>query len=224
MLSIYVRSLPETHDDKVLSCKANTYLREYQPFPGKRAFQAKVTKCFPVGYTIETVIDGKLLRGVLFSNKLSFSGHTDDNSKRRKGCVEIDHVKLNDDQKSYSASARPIKQDNVNDRLADSVHGKNMEAAAPPASAASPNMKSSVPSDASRPHEVSGNLEVPMVADVNVEDNETKGALKASTEVHKEIISSAAKDSVTTSPNLEGRALTGEEHSSLIKNVPAQSV
>ena len=37
--------------------------------PAKRSFQAKVTERLFDGYTIETVIDGKPLRGVLFSNK-----------------------------------------------------------------------------------------------------------------------------------------------------------
>ncbi|KAF5934086.1 hypothetical protein HYC85_030257 [Camellia sinensis] len=114
--------------------KPHVYSREYQPFPRKRTFQAKVTKCFPVGYTIETIIDGKILHGVLFSNKLSFN-HIDDNSKRRKGAVEIDGVKLKDNQKSKSEI--------------DSAHGKNTEAAA-----ATANTKSPAPSDASQPHEV----------------------------------------------------------------------
>ena len=40
-----------------------------QSAPAKRSFQAKVTERLHEGYTIETVIDGKHLRGVLFSNK-----------------------------------------------------------------------------------------------------------------------------------------------------------
>ncbi|KAG5536437.1 hypothetical protein RHGRI_024010 [Rhododendron griersonianum] len=127
--------------------KANIYMREYQPFQGKRTFQAKVTKCFPVGYTIETIIDGKLLRGVLFSNKLSFN-QADDISRRRKGAVEINNVKLNIDQKSNSETTRPISQDRIVDRQAGGANEKNVEAAAPP------NVTTSAPSDASQPHEV----------------------------------------------------------------------
>lgn len=51
--------------------RQNFYLNDYQTSFGKRAFQAKVTKNFSDGYTIETIIDGKPLRGVLFSNKPS---------------------------------------------------------------------------------------------------------------------------------------------------------
>lgn len=60
--------------------RQNIYLHDYQTPPGKRTFQAKVTKSFTDGYTIETLIDGKLLRGVLFSNKPNFSKTADDDS------------------------------------------------------------------------------------------------------------------------------------------------
>lgn len=60
--------------------RQNIYLHDYQTPPGKRTFQAKVTKNFTDGYTIETLIDGKLLRGVLFSNKPNFSKTADDDS------------------------------------------------------------------------------------------------------------------------------------------------
>lgn len=36
---------------------------------GKKSFQAKVTESIPNGYTIETVIDGKPMRGILLSNR-----------------------------------------------------------------------------------------------------------------------------------------------------------
>lgn len=35
---------------------------------GKKTFRAKVTESFSHGYTIETIIDGKPLRGILFAN------------------------------------------------------------------------------------------------------------------------------------------------------------
>ncbi|CAL5441950.1 unnamed protein product [Camellia sinensis] len=187
--------------------KPHVYSREYQPFPRKRTFQAKVTKCFPVALTKLMII----LKVMLYSQI------------RRKGAVEIDGVKLKDNQKSKSEI--------------DSAHGKNTEAAA-----ATANTKSPAPSDASQPHEVAkrleklqrdflwgngrevfhyhlvaweqlcspkkrgglgerlwrkvdaGNLKVPVVADINVEDNETGIAPNSSMEVHKENPSSADKD------------------------------
>lgn len=60
----------------------NFYINEYQTPYGKRSFQAKVTKSFSDGYTIETIIDGKPLRGVLFSNKPSSTSTGVDNFNR----------------------------------------------------------------------------------------------------------------------------------------------
>lgn len=197
--------------------KANIYMREYQPYQGKRTFQAKVTKCFPVGYTIETIIDGKVLRGVLFSNKLSFN-QADDISRRRKGSVEINNVKLNIDQKSNSETTKPVSLDKTDDSQAGGVNGKNVEAAA----AVPPNMKSSAPSDASQPHEVPRNSEVSVEADATVRDNEMKGPLNASTDVRNEITSPASNDSVALSANPDSKALAVEEHSSVVG--PALSV
>ncbi|CAL5445008.1 unnamed protein product [Camellia sinensis] len=249
--------------------KPHVYSREYQPFPRKRTFQAKI-----------------LTQAVMLYSQI-----------RRKGAVEIDGVKLKDNQKSKSEI--------------DSVHGKNTEAAA-----ATANTKSPAPSDASQPHEVAkrleklqrdflwgngrevfhyhlvawerlcspkkrgglgvrklvvfnwallgkwlwrfaeeerlwrkvvaakyglekggwclkrvaqshgevgkdaGNLKVPVVADINVEDNETGIAPNSSMEVHKENPSSADKDYHFVPNPSKGRALTAEEDGSLIKNDP----
>jgi len=48
--------------------KLNTPVRQPMHL-GQRVFHAKVTEKNSTGYTIETVIDGKHLRGILFSNK-----------------------------------------------------------------------------------------------------------------------------------------------------------
>jgi hypothetical protein len=57
-------------------------LNEYQAPFGKKTFEATVTKSFADGYTIETFIDGKPLRGVLFPNKPLVSEKTIDDSIR----------------------------------------------------------------------------------------------------------------------------------------------
>ncbi|KAG2257101.1 hypothetical protein Bca52824_076395 [Brassica carinata] len=51
---------------------------------GKMMFQAKVTERFPVGYSIETMINGKVLRGVLFSTKQSSVLATDQSLSRKR--------------------------------------------------------------------------------------------------------------------------------------------
>lgn len=64
---------------KTIAGRQNIYLDEYLTPPEKRrrTFQAQVTTRLSDGYTIETVIDGKALRGVLFSTK------TDDSDPMR---------------------------------------------------------------------------------------------------------------------------------------------
>ncbi|CAN8234881.1 unnamed protein product [Cochlearia groenlandica] len=62
---------------------------------GKSVFQAKVTGDFPLGYTIETIIDGKVLRGVVFPNRHS-SVHTanpssDSRQVKRPSVSDADH-------------------------------------------------------------------------------------------------------------------------------------
>lgn len=47
----------------------NINLMQSQSFQGKKMFQAKVTEKISDGYTIETIIDGKPLRGILFSSR-----------------------------------------------------------------------------------------------------------------------------------------------------------
>ncbi|EPS71470.1 hypothetical protein M569_03290, partial [Genlisea aurea] len=49
--------------------RQNFYLNEYHTPMGKKTFQAKVTQSFADGYSIETVIDGKPLRGLIFSSR-----------------------------------------------------------------------------------------------------------------------------------------------------------
>ncbi|XP_050375995.1 uncharacterized protein LOC126793498 isoform X2 [Argentina anserina] len=66
-----------------------------QSAPAKRSFQAKVTERLNDGYTIETVIDGKPLRGVLFSNKSEFSIPAAPDSSRKRVAGEVDGVMSN---------------------------------------------------------------------------------------------------------------------------------
>ncbi|XP_076936454.1 uncharacterized protein LOC143603567 [Bidens hawaiensis] len=66
----------------------NIYLNEYHNANGKRTFQAKVTKGMTNCYTIETIIDGKPLRGVLFSNNLGSKKPAADDLRRKRVVVE----------------------------------------------------------------------------------------------------------------------------------------
>lgn len=56
---------------------------------GKPVFQARVTENVPLGYSIETIIDGKVLRGVLLSNTHQSSVQTADSSSSNRQVLVI---------------------------------------------------------------------------------------------------------------------------------------
>ncbi|XP_077222651.1 galactose oxidase/kelch repeat superfamily protein isoform X2 [Tasmannia lanceolata] len=75
--------------------KQNSPLYELKPAEGK-IFEAKVTDAFHYGYTIETNIDGKPLRGILFSFKPSVGHAAPAYPSRKRMGVEGGSVELKD--------------------------------------------------------------------------------------------------------------------------------
>nr|KAJ0206869.1 hypothetical protein LSAT_V11C500244390 [Lactuca sativa] len=111
--------------------RQNVYLNEYHNPQGKRTFQAKVTKKNITNcYTIETVIDGKPLCGVLFSNNIKKTA-TDD---LRRKIVAVERVK-----KGFEH---------------DTTKSHEPEHHTPGATSATSDMKTPTTSNASPPHEV----------------------------------------------------------------------
>ncbi|KAH0875851.1 hypothetical protein HID58_073213 [Brassica napus] len=99
-------------------------------YQGKTVFQARVTENVPLGYSIETIIDGKVLRGFLFSNRQS-SGLTVDpsvSSGKRPAMsdADCDHGAksqriLSEDAAGSSQQAGPVDpSDDANKKVADS--------------------------------------------------------------------------------------------------------
>ncbi|XP_022850489.1 RING finger protein B isoform X2 [Olea europaea var. sylvestris] len=158
----------------------NFYLNEHQ---GKRSFQAKVTKSVLDGYTIETVIDGKLLRGVLFSNKPISKDTVNDVSNRRKmEDAENDSAQQNDNHRTAVQSSKHVEHYMNDVAQTDSTHDEKrvaevqMEAANAemknPAldaqvEAASTEMRSPATVEFSSSEEVIGASEPAMVPDVD---------------------------------------------------------
>ncbi|KAL6177987.1 hypothetical protein ACLB2K_049507 [Fragaria x ananassa] len=79
----------------------------------KRSFQAKVTERLFDGYTIETVIDGKPLRGVLFPNKSELRIPVAPNSSRKRGASEVDGIMSNGGCNSKSTDSKGIGQEAI---------------------------------------------------------------------------------------------------------------
>ncbi|XP_029129318.1 kelch domain-containing protein 3 isoform X2 [Cajanus cajan] len=85
---------------------------------GKKMFEAKVTENISEGYTIETVIDGKPLRGILFVNKpnsLYSAAHT---SSRKRTAGEIDNVVSNGMHPNQLRTPKVLKQNQMENREA----------------------------------------------------------------------------------------------------------
>ncbi|CAA7043224.1 unnamed protein product [Microthlaspi erraticum] len=112
--------------------RENLPLRIGQIDQGKPMFQARVTENVPLGYTIETIIDGKVLRGVLFSNRHSSVQTVADpsfSSRKRPTMsdAECDHrgktprTLSKDTAGSSSQQADPLDpSDDANKKVADS--------------------------------------------------------------------------------------------------------
>ncbi|CAI0453753.1 unnamed protein product [Linum tenue] len=135
---------------------------------GKKTFQAKVTETFPHGYTIETIIDGKPLRGILFSNKQpSHAGYHYDSRKR--SADESGGVELNGSHVSKSKASRTTSQDAIDRFEADGTH-KEATLQDPGAEAtATASEKSLASSDVAQCQESSENLEPAVTRNLNAD-------------------------------------------------------
>ncbi|XP_057791933.1 tip elongation aberrant protein 1-like [Salvia miltiorrhiza] len=111
--------------------RQNFYLNEFQTPVGKRTFQAKVFKSFPDGYTIETIIDGKPLRGVLFSNKATSTSMGVDNFDSKMEAMKIDDPNVHVDHNTGMGSEKPLQHDAIVVGQADVV-GHDAEGAKNP--------------------------------------------------------------------------------------------
>lgn len=208
--------------------KQDFSLKDCQNLHGKKTFEAKVTESFPNGYTIETVIDGKPLRGVLFSNRPSFFTLSTDNSSRQRGAGDSGDVTLNNNQ-NRKPDAGPLKQVvegheqlysvRVEDhKQPDSVDGKESTSQESQTDAAASLLKYPPTSDSTYFHEIGGNPNASVAAIQNSDDG-INDAPDSSIEVHKGNASAAAKDSAIFAPNQDG-----EETSICSDILPAKSV
>ncbi|KAK3029942.1 hypothetical protein RJ639_038170 [Escallonia herrerae] len=159
----------------------NVYSNEYHNPLGKRTFEANVSKSLPDGYTIETVLDGRPLRGVLFTNKPSFK-KADDDHIRRKAAEEIGGAKPDDDHDSKSEAARSVERVVSDDRQANGADGEESTLCEPQIQAAPPSdTKDPVASDATQSHEVPPDTVLSVAPILNLEEKETSDAPYSST-------------------------------------------
>ncbi|XXG46576.1 hypothetical protein AAC387_Pa02g1386 [Persea americana] len=119
---------------------------EFKP-QGSKTFEAKVTNTFHYGYTIETNIDGKPLRGILFSYKttLSHGAHS-----YFTGRAEVDGEQLKDRCGTESKITGDTNQEmRSNYRQADDVHVKESTSQESPMETVGSDSNNSIPVDVS---------------------------------------------------------------------------
>ncbi|XP_010258009.1 PREDICTED: host cell factor 1-like isoform X2 [Nelumbo nucifera] len=98
----------------------------------EKLFEAKVTKVYHYGYAIETNIDGKTLRGIIFSFKPTFSHAANDYLSRKRTGFEVGGIKLNDGYEPRLKMARSIEEQVIIDhQQTDDVHGKESKSQKP---------------------------------------------------------------------------------------------
>ncbi|XP_071724164.1 uncharacterized protein [Rutidosis leptorrhynchoides] len=115
------------HDGALVSIdtrRENVPLNVAQAFEGKKAFQAQVTESFPLGFSIETIIDGRSLRGILLANKPSSLPMANENSSRKRTSSESGGVMLNGECNNKSKSPRTSRENSTDHGQSDVVHGQ----------------------------------------------------------------------------------------------------
>ncbi|XP_024027283.1 uncharacterized protein LOC21402019 isoform X2 [Morus notabilis] len=100
----------------------NISLIQSPPLQGKKTFQARVTERISDGYTIETYIDGKPLRGILFSGRQDYNHTAIPTSSRKRAAGETGDGLQNGDYSSQTKSSRVLKLDTVDNREAVNVY------------------------------------------------------------------------------------------------------
>ncbi|KAF8037371.1 hypothetical protein BT93_B0321 [Corymbia citriodora subsp. variegata] len=164
---------------------------------GKKIFQARVTENLGDRYTIETVIDGKPLRGILFSNKPSAVPTPFSSSSKKRTYGDSSMGMPNGDYNSESKVSRSIPPESVDDGQGDDVHGKEASSQEPHSEPAGPVPVSNVtqPSDGSDLDKVPANQESSLQASINSKDDQKDEAPNLNVEVPKASASPPTKDS-----------------------------
>ncbi|KAJ6293858.1 hypothetical protein OIU76_022011 [Salix suchowensis] len=162
---------------------------------GKKTFQAKVTESLPHGYTIETTVDGKPLRGILFSNKPSSPQIVNHNNSRKRASAEIG-LGLNSDYNSKPKTSKTLKQDAEENMQPGNAHEKQSTAQEPKTESGVPDLKNLASSNVYQSHEAPQNAEPPVAPTLNLNDDMISDAPNSDTGFSKEK-SSPAEDSTT---------------------------
>ncbi|XP_051116770.1 tip elongation aberrant protein 1-like [Andrographis paniculata] len=166
------------------------YLNEYQKPLGKRTFQAKITKNLSNGYSIETIIDGKPLRGLLFSNKPSSIRMGAGDPIRKMEPVK------NDGPNGLGAHNSSVETDKA---LQDQSDASRNKAEVPAAHAVSASATKDPAAELSKPQEQDPGQSEPMALDINMEIDASNHPSSSSAEIPNENASIVGGDQINPS-------------------------
>ncbi|CAN1839937.1 Kelch domain-containing protein 3 [Linum perenne] len=161
-----------------------------QVHQGKKTFQATVAETFPYGYTIETIIDGKPLRGLLFSNRPT-SPPVVYNDSRKRLSDEIGGVVSNGDYTSRAKASRTSSKDEIDrPQVVGSHENESVMQDLKAEGSVAANVKSIASSDASQLQESGANLEA--AATLNLNDDMKIDGPNSAIDIPKEIATPTA--------------------------------
>ncbi|KAK7328499.1 hypothetical protein VNO77_22608 [Canavalia gladiata] len=175
--------------------------------PGKTMFQAKVTETTSGGYTIETMIDGKPLRGYLFSNKPNTLNPVTNTSSRKSTASEIDSVISNGINPDNLVASKVLKLDRMKDKR--ELPGGGLESHEQ-CKEADATLVSSNPTTAAETFKVSVNQE-PEAVSLN-QNNDEKN------DTPKSLVENLKKDSANEVTSFEGEVRTNDQTNVSISN------
>eukprot|EP00262_Sarcandra_glabra_P004363 TRINITY_DN1531_c0_g4_i1.p1 TRINITY_DN1531_c0_g4~~TRINITY_DN1531_c0_g4_i1.p1 ORF type:complete len:604 (-),score=107.45 TRINITY_DN1531_c0_g4_i1:366-2177(-) len=142
---------------------------EYNPAE-KKTFDAKITSAVHYGYTVETVIDGKTLHGILFPCQPSSTHVAYDYLNGGQG-VEANNVKSSNNDKPKVKIAGSSKQ-TIEKSDGKAVHGKESTPQASPVEPHASNSNNSAPVDVGQPHMAVDNSEPRTIPSIDLKDDD----------------------------------------------------
>ncbi|KAM1786570.1 hypothetical protein ACFX12_039329 [Malus domestica] len=180
---------------------------------GKKTFVGKVTDKLADGYAIETVMDGKLLRGIVFPNQPGFNVDIPSSSRKRTA-GEAGGLMSNGDYSSNSKTSRGIRQEIIDPT--DNVHGKAPISHEQTEAAAASISNNQAYSAASHLHKDTGNPEQSVVLSVvplNLSKNQTNDAPNSNSEVLGDIRTHRTTDAPNFNSEVTKESLSASANS-----------
>ncbi|XP_068654159.1 uncharacterized protein [Aristolochia californica] len=144
--------------------KQNVQILDLNP-SSEKVFQAKVTDSFHYGYTIETTIDGKPLRGILFSCKPGFGQAANEYLSRKRASPEDSNVKTDERREPKEKIGKVFNQElkGLDIMQQEDTQGKESTSQGSPMETVASDSNNSTPLDVCQQQEITGNSVPPLV-------------------------------------------------------------